>query len=170
MHEKRTNNLCTVFFPTRYQKKKKKKKNLRAVNYCTRSGCVLCRIRLPFRASQRNICLTNVWAGPSEALLILIQTHRHWRSISEVGKKRWKYIHYKVVMKSPAGSSERWYFQQPWAGFSLCILHLLSFFFFFFFFYTLIWEVFTFLKATIGSLFFVVIGPVTVLQQERERG
>lgn len=86
---------------------KKKKENLRAVNYCTRSACVLCRIRLPFRASQRNICLTNVWAGPSEALLILIQTHRHWRSILKVGKKWWKYIHYKVVMKSPAGSSER---------------------------------------------------------------
>ena len=87
--------------------KKKKKKNLRAVNYCTRSACVLCRIRLLFRASQRNICLTNVWAGPSEALLILIQLHWHWRSISKVGKKWWKYIHYKVVMKSPAGSSER---------------------------------------------------------------
>lgn len=157
VHKKGQTIYVQHFTSDNIKKRKKNPEGCRLLYWLISSGPLI--YSSPVWCSAVDICLTDVWRGTSDSLQILIQTHRQSRSVSKLEKKWWKCIHYKVMMKFPAGSLERQYFQEPWAGCALCILHL---------FYTLIWEEFTFLKATIGSLSPVITVPMTVLKWERK--
>lgn len=104
-------------------KQREKKKNLRAVIYCTSLSDVLGCIPLLPLCFIVNICLTDVRGGMGGrgrggggGCDIRYSPGRHPNAQAlvfhlKVIKKWWKCIHYKVMMKFPAGSLERQYFQ-----------------------------------------------------------